>query len=362
MNHLHSAPGNARNHGHPHAPATISDVHLTVRNAGGSVQHYYHFLLGFLVPLVRAWNAIVTTADVGDVFVRSCAVMDPLLRQLRLPGLVIVAAADHAAMQQHCAHAPMSGELVFATIDGYDFPARYDVHVFAAVREQLFLRFSEEIRQERQELDRCFTGAGPRIVLVRRLPADAFYVTPDCEIKTAGAERRSIANIDELCAALRRNCDNLLLTALEGSSLYYQMALFSAADIIICQHGAALANLVWARPRTHVIEIIPRTLTELIGEADFFGDLARCLSLTHERLWQDQPHGPVGLAELSGMLRRIQANGSRAASPLLALAGVPKTPKLPLSWRVRSLRWRLWRRARLLLGDSAGRRHREAAR
>ena len=225
------AGAEATNRGSP-APAMISDVHLTVRNASGSVQHYYHFLLGFLVPLVRVWNAIVTTADVGDVFVRSCAVMDPLLRQLRLPGLVIVAAADHAAMLLDCIHAPMSRELTFATIDGYDFPARYDAQVFAAVREQLFLRFSEEIRQERQQLDRCFAGGGKRIVLIRRLPADAFYATPECEIKTAGAERRSIANIDEICSALRRDSDNMLVTALEGTSLYYQMALFSAADIV----------------------------------------------------------------------------------------------------------------------------------
>ena len=32
----------------------LINAHLIFRNQEGSVEHFYHFLLGFLVPLVRA--------------------------------------------------------------------------------------------------------------------------------------------------------------------------------------------------------------------------------------------------------------------------------------------------------------------
>lgn len=53
------------------------------------------------------------------------------------------------------------------------------------------------------------------------------------------------------------------------------MALFAAADIAVCQHGAALCNLVWSRNSASIIEIIPKERKDGISECDYFGDLAR---------------------------------------------------------------------------------------
>ena len=235
-------------------PVTISRLHLTFRNLHGSVQHYYHFLFAFLIPLVRVWNSIALTPEVVDVYVRSCAIMDQLLLQLRLPGLVIVDAADHAAMSEQQTSLAATGNYLFLTVEGYDDTERYDAKIFESVRDQLFFRFSEEIRKEMLEINKSFTGNGLRIAIINRLPPNKFYSEAECEIKTAGSERRSIANMDELCSAVSRHSDNVFVAALEGRNLYYQMALFSAADIVICQHGAALGNLVWARKATHVID------------------------------------------------------------------------------------------------------------
>ena len=37
-------------------------VHLSVVNHLGSVQHYYHFMMGFVVPLIHIWPEVVAKA------------------------------------------------------------------------------------------------------------------------------------------------------------------------------------------------------------------------------------------------------------------------------------------------------------
>ena len=191
--------------------AAVGAVHLTFQNQSGSVQHYYHFLLGLLVPLVSRWTIISSAPESGEVLVRSCAIMDPLLRPLRLPGLSIIDAAAHAAMRRNG-----TGEVLqFFDIQGYDDPALFDNAVFHSVRDQLLFRFNDELRAEMRNLVSSFPGSGPRIVIIRRLPGDPFYASKASERKTSGTDRRSIANIDELYASVRRDGGNAILTELK---------------------------------------------------------------------------------------------------------------------------------------------------
>jgi capsular polysaccharide biosynthesis protein len=44
---------------------------------------------------------------------------------------------------------------------------------------------------------------------------------------------------------------------MEQYSLATQARLIREAEVIVATHGAGLANLMFARPRTHVIEIVP---------------------------------------------------------------------------------------------------------
>jgi hypothetical protein len=283
--------------------AGAADVHVTIVNRSGSVQHYYHFLLGFVVPLLEQWPVLERLAGGGRVFVRSCAVLDPLLRELRLPGLAIVDPAEHAAMRERAAAAVRPLRPV--TLSGYDAAARYQRRVFDQVRGYLFARFAAAIEQERAMLELAFPGDGRRVLVIERLPPDAFYATAACELPGAGSQRRSIANFQELCATARRHAGDVLVTALEGRSLFHQIALFGAADVVICQHGAALANLLWARPGTRVIEITPRRLEPGLRGNDVFGELARCLAQERRQLWQDFLHGPVDTAALSELLLSV---------------------------------------------------------
>jgi capsular polysaccharide biosynthesis protein len=64
---------------------------------------------------------------------------------------------------------------------------------------------------------------------------------------------RSILNESELNPILRKNSIEIIRP--ESLSFIEQVALFSRAELIIAPHGAALANLIFAPPKSSVIEI-----------------------------------------------------------------------------------------------------------
>src|SRR5260221_1589567 len=66
----------------PSMPPRRQDLHLTIWNMGGYVEHYHHFLLGFFVPLIRYRKRTWQNAAYGQVVIRSCGPMDGLVRQL----------------------------------------------------------------------------------------------------------------------------------------------------------------------------------------------------------------------------------------------------------------------------------------
>ena len=284
-------------------PDGVADVHLSMRTRQGSFQHYHHFLLGFLVPLVAMWDEVVA-GHPRRVFVRSCALMDPLLLQLDLPGLTILPVEVHDAMRG-TSSVPPCREMV---VQGYDWPDRYDGRIFASVKQKLFHVFNNALLEEHGRLARRFSGDGDRILMIRRLPPDPFYSSVASEAKTAGAQRRSVANFDALTKIVESNTNNLLVGALDGFSLIEQMARFAWADLVIAQHGAALSNLLWARPGTRVIEIVPRESETPLRRDDFFGALASCLDLKLQKIWQALPHGPVDPEDV----RRALSGTSRA--------------------------------------------------
>ena len=121
-------------------------------------------------------------------------------------------------------------------------------------------RLRPEVNDKRWTYLQHFKGAGPRILLMQRAALDPFYVTQESEVRSSGAQRRSIPNLHAGAAVVTQVHDNLLTAALEKLQLADQMALFSVVDIVIAQHGAALGNMLWMRRGTYVIEIATRRL------------------------------------------------------------------------------------------------------
>jgi len=83
-------------------------------------------------------------------------------------------------------------------------------------------------------------------------------------IKTHGSDRRNITNSDDLYDAITKHFCNLKVMhiSLELLSIFYQYFLISNCKFFICQHGAALGNMVFMKKETVVVEIIQQTFID----------------------------------------------------------------------------------------------------
>lgn len=293
----------------------VPDLHLTIKNHGGSVEHFHHFLLGFLVPLVCHASATWQNPRYNSVLIRSCGPMDAILRQLKSPRLRILEKSQHRQLGDGRSRlagllrglAFGSGERRHMELRGYDYPAVYNARVFANAYAALNRILGAEIEAARAVFEEKFPPGVRRILAVDRGAADPFYLSASAEAKQAGAGRRSIPNYAQMVEGLTGELGFVVSLKLEGMQLAEQIALFSSVDMVIAQHGAALSNLIWTRPGTAVVEIMPRTMPKEIQDVGFFSHLAGCRRLSHHFVWQDGDHAPVDVAAVCQAAKKLAA-------------------------------------------------------
>jgi hypothetical protein len=204
--------------------------------------------------------------------------MDSLVRQLGAESIRILDKAEHRNLGHSWARlckllsgVPFgSGSTRYMGLRGHDRPARYDFAVFDSVRSTLREIFQNEIRVFEELIGGRTSSQGPRILLLQRGEPDPFYLSEQSDAKLGGSIRRSIRNHAALLEGIVQCYGSASNVILEGLSLAEQIALFSSADVIIAQHGAALSNLIWSRPGTAVVEIVPKTLSPGILNVGFF--------------------------------------------------------------------------------------------
>lgn len=315
--------------------------HLTIRGAGpGSVEHFFHFLLGFHVPLVYHLTNVWDRGDFDRLLVRSCGPLDPLVREIGDDRIEIVDKSEHSRMAEQ----PAGFDAI--EIKGNDYPRTYDARRFSAAREHL--AGSDAVQAEIRALSDTWPRDDGRILLIQRGAGPAFYDSERSEAKGSGMQRRSIANHDALFQAIRNRHRGCINIKLENTTLARQFALFHLADVMIAQHGAALANIIWARNDATVIEIVPRTLRPDQKENDFFRNLAWCTGLRYRRILQSADHGDVDIGAIMRQIDRAVATrhhpiGRHARCGSFRMA----QPLMPITQRVRSLAGRIVRRLRI---------------
>ena len=77
------------------------------------------------------------------------------------------------------------------------------------------------------------------------------------------------------------------------------MIYFGSAKIIIAQHGAALANLIFAKPNTMVLEIVPKDHQIYFS---YFSELAKILGLRYRVSIQKHSHANVDINDVISKL------------------------------------------------------------
>jgi len=108
-----------------------------------------------------------------------------------------------------------------------------------------------------RNLDIALDGKPNKILLIERLPLDSSLMA-NATSEGGGTTRRSILNHEDLTSTLRSmvrpplEFHNLQL---ENMTFKEQVQYFDRALIVIGQHGAGLANCIWMRRESIVIEL-----------------------------------------------------------------------------------------------------------
>lgn len=99
--------------------------------------------------------------------------------------------------------------------------------------------------------------------------------------KIVGLERRSIINHQEFVESIKKYFPkkNILNISLEYLPLFEQYKLFNNTKIIIAQHGAALANIVFMKSNSLIIEIMTQDL--LNRGSDWFVPISKICKINH---------------------------------------------------------------------------------
>ena len=268
-------------------PSTASRRLVLPWHARGSVEHYYHFLLGYLLPLARQRQRDSHQHDRRadpPLLVRDCGPMNRILREFEGRWQLSVLPPGQ--------HREDGARRNASYVVGMDSWSRYEPDAIRAstqaVREALGM-----------ELLTSATPRGRTILVIERGTPDPFYGGTAAEVKTSGVDRRSVPNLRDVAESLEE-CGEVTILQLEEMSLAEQVRAFEQADIIVAQHGAALANLVWCRPGTGVVEIDPTR-----GEP-YFSSLASSVGCHHRRVIQQTPHSPVSSAVVRAAVAEIQ--------------------------------------------------------
>ena len=269
-------------------------VNAVIRTNGGSAEHYYHFLLGYLLPLCAYLSR--RTGEPPIMLARECGPMNRILYELDIPGLMLCTRKSHAM----CLEA-LGADARWEHVEtkGIDLHRRrqpaYDVEAVTRVVNEgsgyIRARLGSAIERHCERLQAEW-GSPPRVLLIERGAPDPYYLSSVAEIPGNGSSRRTMTNGDEFLAALKTVFPDIKNVALERLDFAEQIALFQTADVVIGQYGAGLANSVWMRRGSHVCEFIQTPEQQRTN-----GDLSAIYGLEHHFFWQRDFKDPVDVRE-----------------------------------------------------------------
>jgi hypothetical protein len=222
----------------------------------GSPEHYFHFLLGYLLLGLHAATA---ERQVDGIVFRSCGpTMDPRIREAcALLGLQCVIEPPLSGLGHECGvRAPRWDRwlrrgrpdgIEHADLTGARLEPVGDDSVpdsMRAIRDRLLNAAAPHAEP---------SGTGPWLLL-RRSPEPDFYRRGGpAENPGYGSGRRAIGNLDELAGELTGVGLAVRIYEPGAADLADQIRTFHNARGVIAIRGAELANLIWMAPGSRVV-------------------------------------------------------------------------------------------------------------
>jgi len=267
---------------------------------GGSITHYYHFFLGFLIPFlldIYKDNFYEKTYILDDIF----GPMTKILLQLPFD---IKIGIDKSNIKYKTRYwKPLDVDIEKRKNNSYITFTYDNYKIINKLFNKLYKHFDLSLNCDKYD-----------VILIER-KVDLSYKTTEYQkknnkyyniYKTSGSQRRSIQNFQELylfCISYYKKY-KILRISLEYLPFFQQYLLFRNAKIIILQHGAALSNLIFMKPKTTIIEIIPNSLIS-DKSSNVFYPLSETCKINHYQYITDSNHPIIDINNFKTFLQNI---------------------------------------------------------
>jgi hypothetical protein len=256
---------------------------IKINNQAGSIEHYYHFILGYTFPFIH-WYIFNKKNINSPIIMRYCGdVLAPLFNSIKIPNVIL---KDKETFLELLETANPNNVTV---LPGWDRPDYFIKTKLLRVANFIETALQKEITQQENSIKKK-----DYILIIGRKPPNEYYLRKDAENPSSGTQRRSIPNIYEILKYLDKKNIEYVYTELEDLTLGQQIALFKNARCIVAQHGASLTNIIFCNPNVSIVEITP-VLSKNTG---MYRLLAYELNLKHEIIFQHTCHSPVEPKEI----------------------------------------------------------------
>jgi hypothetical protein len=248
---------------------------VLANNWDGSVQQFYHFLLGYYMPLCLWLDKTGAT----KIAVRDCGPMNPWFEMLKDRVNIEIMPPGSAL------HVVIGDLMRHVVLEGMDDPRKFTPTTIQVGANSILQRIKIPPAPKSQS---------EQILIVDRATSEHFYHEHGSETHMSGKERRHVPNLTDLQVALSASHE-VETVDLARVSPKDQIHLVQRATTLVGQHGAGLAHMLWMPANSHVVEISPPLPTQV---ENIFKDLAATLGHTYQRVDQESVHAAVRISEL----------------------------------------------------------------
>jgi hypothetical protein len=234
-------------------------------NLGGSIEHYFHFLFGYLIPFVEN----TPQKDDKMYLFKDCGpVLNPII--MNLP--------------DYTTGITRNSDVQSIGFFGYDSPEFPGMDM-------------ESIKNKFYNIFKIKSKFSKDVVVIDRCEPHPFY-SEQSQILTSGNSRRSVPNMRSIYEEINKKVPAKLV-CLEGMNLGEQIELFSSHRIFVLQHGASMSNLIFSRKKSFVIEIRSES------SDDYYAEMKSRLGIYCDRIAQENDHANVDPNEVLLSLKKI---------------------------------------------------------
>ena len=237
----------------------------------GTPDRFYHFLLGYYVPLLL-WQR---RTNVRDIAVRDSGPHNPWFKLLDPTTSVEILPAG-MMLERYLSHRQER-----IVLHDWDNPTRFHSKSLEIARSAALALLPKPSAEALEGL--------PQITILERRPSLTHYRSGNSETLGGAAEWRSVPNIDAIASSLQTLGDVRVLDT-AGLSPEDQVQELRRTDVLVGQHGAGLANMIWMKRGSCVVELLP-TRPPTIDK--IFHNLAAARQLAYQAIPQKSDHSAV---------------------------------------------------------------------